>query len=276
MTNSTNPHPPGPVSEALAACAHAINRFHLAYPRARDAEDQCEVRRGPGYKPPRPPAHDLQIGEVRGHDGLLLWRQARADAHRARRAMDDVGRDACDRISAAGAAARALELDAKDLDDLLELLDQIAGRITARNIPHATEHDQGYHDLLSKFARWRRRIARYERLLPSSPDAAAAVDDPAPPVKAAGTRRAEVASPCGPVARALGVLVEFPELKSIRSVALKAKCSHSTLSRSRRFQAAWRHVQRERSGSLAVGYLQRGADRTRRGAVEAIDPDGSQ
>ena len=167
MTNSTNPHPPGPVSEALAACAHAINRFHLAYTRARDAEDQCEVRRGPGYKPPRPPAHDLQIGEVRGHDGLLLWRQARADAHRARRAMDDVGRDACDRISAAGAAARALELDAKDLDDLLELLDQIAGRITARNIPHATEHDQGYHDLHSKFARWRRRIARSEDTRPA-------------------------------------------------------------------------------------------------------------
>ena len=177
MTNSTNPHPPGPVSEALAACAHAINRFHLAYTRARDAEDQCEVRRGPGYKPPRPPAHDLQIGEVRGHDGLLLWRQARADAHRARRAMDDVGRDACDRISAAGAAARALELDAKDLDDLLELLDQITGRITARNIPHATEHDQGYHDLHSKFARWRRRIARYERLLPSSQDAAGSPAD---------------------------------------------------------------------------------------------------
>lgn len=107
-------------------------------------------------------------------------------------------------------------------------------------------------------------------------DAAAAADDPVPPVKAAGARRAEVASPAGSVARALGVLVDFPELRSIRAVARKAECSHTTLSRSPRFQAAWRHVQRERSGSLAVGYIQREADRTRRGAVEAIDPDGSQ
>ena len=69
----------------------------------------------------------------------------------------------------------------------------------------------------------------------------------------------------GAVARALGVLADFPGIASVRAVAEKAVCHWSTLYDSTRFMEAWDAAEASRQSHPRPGF--KGTD----GGVDAID-----
>ena len=58
----------------------------------------------------------------------------------------------------------------------------------------------------------------------------------------------------GPVARALGVLADFPGITSVRDVAKKAECDYSTLYKSDRFREAWAAAASSRCSAPSSGH----------------------